>query len=314
VRFLLLSLALATLSGPALSQEKIAPPFRLSTEGRLLYANDDDWDWASPLQSKEPCGLKVYGQMPWSALDWMEHGLTEVRGMLVGSPPLLGNYSTMGDLNRLRGAGPKKAYEQVEHRNNILCDLLKGKNPPNVIIFMQDCGPAAPPISAADMEAAWQFVRGGGRLVVLDDWACYHALMNPFLDKKRLTPIRVEPINPKRVKEIETRVQLLGDENFKVREKAFQELVKMGPPILPILAKIRPGTLEAERRLERIQEMLRPPNPILAGGNWMKAAREVMQEIHEKVEVKAIVRDGPMIPGAAICVRMPVLALEKKVE
>src|SRR5262245_1347002 len=78
----------------------------LSKEGRLLYANDDDWDWATPQGGKEFARLSVYGRMPWSALDWMEEGLPEVRGMLVGVPPLIGDYLTMADLNRIRGAGP----------------------------------------------------------------------------------------------------------------------------------------------------------------------------------------------------------------
>src|SRR5207249_2073676 len=115
-------------------------PPRLSAEGRFLYADDDDWDWASPLGAVKPCKLSVYGVMPWSALDWMEEGLDEVRGVFVGTPPAIGEYLTMGDLNRVRNAGPKRSYEQLAHTETVLRDLLKDSRPPNLIIMMQDNG------------------------------------------------------------------------------------------------------------------------------------------------------------------------------
>lgn len=300
---LLASIVLANVSH---AQEKPRPdPIRFSKEGRVLYANDDDWDWASPLNSREPCGLAVYGKMPWSALDWMEEGLGQVRGVLVGVPPLIGNYLTMADLNRVRPSGPKRSYEQLEHRANILRDLLRDRVPPNVIILMQDSGPARPPITDADAEAAWDFVKKGGRLIILDDWGCYHALMAPFLDKKRLAPRKPEePLDAKLVAAVEERVKLLGSEDFKTREKAFNELVKMGPRIVPILEKARAPNLEAERRVQRLDQMLRPPPVVIAADEWLKHALATAREIHKHAEVRTITRDGPMTPGVALLIRM----------
>lgn len=295
-------LLFALLPTPLHAQEKEA---RISPEGRLLYANDDDWDWASSMGGKEPCGLAIYGEMSWSALDWLEEGLPEVRGMLIGEPPNIGKYLTMADLNRVRRAGPKRGYDQRAHQNNLLRDLLSGNDAPNVVILMQDSGPVRPPFSREDVEAVWSFVKRGGRLLILDDWQCYHEPMAPFLDAKRVKPRKVGPRDPMLVKAVEARVRLLGDESFKVRDRAFQELVKLGPDILPILDTVRPETLEATRRLERIQEILRPPLTILAGGDWMIAASKVLQELHPHCEIKAITRDGPKLPGAAVCIRMP---------
>src|SRR4051812_716488 len=110
---------------PVSAQGQEKEPARLSAEGRFLYADDDDWDWVSPLGTKTPSRLSEYGAMPWSALDWMEEGLDEVRGVVIGTLPEIGKYLTMGDLNRLRNAGPKRSYEQLAHTENVLRDLLK---------------------------------------------------------------------------------------------------------------------------------------------------------------------------------------------
>lgn len=294
---------------PALASAQDKPA-RLSVEGRLIYANDDDWDWASPANAKPPCKLAVYGKMTWSALDWMEEGLTEVRGVLIGDPPLIGDYLTMADLNKVRGAGKDRGYDQLEHRNNILHDVVRDKKPPNVIILMQDRGPASPAISERDQEAALEFVKRGGRLLILDDWQCYRTLMARFVDEKRFGPKKPPmPEDPKRRKEVEARAKLLGSEDFKTRETAFQELVKMGAAIIPHLEKHKAANLEEERRVERLIALLRPPpTPFL--GDWFAHTVRLAVEFHPLTEVKGIVRDGPMLPGSALCIRMPVV--EKK--
>ncbi|MFO0968068.1 MAG: hypothetical protein U0793_21135 [Gemmataceae bacterium] len=298
-------LLVAAVATPALHAQP-KKPVPLSKEGRLLYANDDDWDWASPKNAKELSRLSVYGKMPWSALDWMEEGLDEVRGLLVGVPPLIGNYLTMADLNRIRGAGPKRGYDNVEHKANVLRDLLRDPKPPNLIIMMQDSGPARPPITADDVEAAWQFVERGGRLILLDDWSCYQSLMTPFLDKRRVAPKAAAPaLDEKALAAIATKVKLLGSEDFRTRETAFQDLLKMGPPIVPILRKLSAPNLEAERRLKRIEEILDPAPKAIAGGDWMVEVTKTVLAIHRHAEVRTITRDGPMTPGAAILIRMP---------
>jgi hypothetical protein len=174
-------------------------PARLSPEGRFLYADDDDWDWASPINTNQPCGLSAYGRMPWSALDWMEADLDEVRGVLIGTPPALGDYLTMADLNRVRNAGPKRSYEQLAHTPTVLRDLLKDRRPPNLIIMMQDCGPVDLPISQPELEAALEFVRRGGRLIILDDWTCYRRFVEPYVDFRRY--MKAPPAQPARADE-----------------------------------------------------------------------------------------------------------------
>src|SRR5262245_24565740 len=236
---------------------------RFSAEGRFLYADDDDWDWASPGNAAKPCGLAVYGRMPWSALDWMEEGLTEVRGVLIGTPPALGDYLTMAALNKVRSAGPKRGYDQIAHTPDILANLLKDKKPPNLIIIMQDIGDRQPPVTGRDVEAALELVRRGGRLIILDDWRYYRALAAPFADKKRFAKEAVAPIDPKLGQEVEQKVRMLGADDFRTREKAQAELIKMGKSILPFLERIQPKSAEAERRLQVILRVLRPVVPQL---------------------------------------------------
>ncbi len=184
----------AFLAAPALGQDNAAP--RLSPEGRFLYADDDDWDWAAPINTNQKCGLSVYGRMPWSALDWMEVDLDEVRGVLIGTPPLIGSYLTMADLNRVRNAGPKRSYKQLRHTATVLRDLLRDKQPPNLIIMMQDSGPVGLPISPPEVEAALEFVRRGGRLLILDDWTCYRKFVEPYVDFRRY--MQAPPAQPAR--------------------------------------------------------------------------------------------------------------------
>jgi hypothetical protein len=51
--------------------------------------------------------------------------------------------------------------------------------------MMQDVGPPQLPISAPEVEAAVEFVRRGGRLIILDDWMCYRNFVGPYTDFRR---------------------------------------------------------------------------------------------------------------------------------
>src|SRR5262245_16532929 len=191
----------------------------LSPEGRLIYANDDDWDWATPERANKPSGLATYGRMAWSALDWMEDGLDKVDAMLVGTPPELGNYLTMADLNKLRGNGGKRGYERIDHKENTLAKLLRDQKPHHVVILKQDCGPPNVPISQDDITAAVEYVRRGGRLIILDDWKCYRRLVEPFGDAKNFAapkPAKPPPVDPGLHKRVLDQVTLLDDKVFRV--------------------------------------------------------------------------------------------------
>ena len=280
-----------------------ASPARLSAEGRFLYADDDDWDWASPAGCKGPCRLSVYGRMPWSALDWMEEGLPEVRGVLIGTPPAAGNYLTMADLNRIRNAGPKRSYEQLAHTPHILANLLRDKRPPNLIILMQDIGPAQPPVTRAEAEAALAFVRRGGRLIVLDDWRCYRLLVEPFLERQRF-PLTPPAAGPRLRRQVEETVRLLGSDSFRTREKARADLLDMGDRIVPFLETIKPTSLEERRRLDGILRVLRPPLPDGKDDAWLAEAARAAREVHPTCRLKQISRDAQQRPGLAICIRL----------
>jgi hypothetical protein len=298
-------MVIASVARPAVAQERY--PSRLSGEGRFLYADDDDWDWATPLGANQPCRLSVYGRMPWSALDWMEEGLTEVRGVLVGTPPASGNYLTMADLNRIRGAGPKRSYEQIQHKANILADLLKDKRPPNLIIMMQDLGPPKIDITGKDNAAALEFVRRGGRLIILDDWKCYRTLVGQFLDKKHFAPVK-PPAKPEPAvrKVVDEKVRLLDSPKFVTREKTQAELIKMGRQIVPILEAFKPVSLEQQCRIDKIIRVLRPLVPALAGNDpWLAEAVETARSLHSTCEVRTISRNGPQEPGTALLLRLP---------
>ena len=146
-------------------------------EGRFLYAADDDWDWVSPIGGDERARLSRYGVMPWSALDWAEEGLGEVRGVLLGSSPNIGKYLTIEDLNRLRG--PKAKYVESPQAEEKLADLLSGFKP-NIIVLMQDTGKQGR-FSDEDVRLLRDFVLKGGRLLALDDWTHYYPVYDEIL-------------------------------------------------------------------------------------------------------------------------------------
>ena len=69
-------LSMLLLATPPRAQAGVRPPecqpaAARASEGRLLYANDDDWDWVSPksIEADRRSKLSNYGLMEWSALD-----------------------------------------------------------------------------------------------------------------------------------------------------------------------------------------------------------------------------------------------------
>jgi hypothetical protein len=310
-QFLTASILLMTTT-PLLAQ----PAAPLSTEGRFLYANDDDWDWASPLGSNIPSRLAdTYGKMPWSALDWMEQGLPEVRGMLVGIPPVLGNYLTMADLNKQRGAGPKVAYDHLPHKHNTLSDLLHDKKPPNVVILMQDNGLAGPPpISNQDVTACFEFVARGGRLLVLDDWQYYRVLVSPFLDAKKFPPMKSPPASAQDKKKALEQIKLLDHEQFVVREKAGLELTKLGGKIVSVLEEFKGATPEQQLRINKLIQQLKPvqlPLTPVDGDKWMLDTARTASHLHKLCDLKLISRNANKEAGSALCLRLPAMQAGK---
>jgi len=147
----------------------VAAPTVAAAEGRLVYANDDDWDWASPLGAETRTHLDMYGVMKWSALDWVESGLEDVRGLLVGTPPY-DEELTLAELEAARGSH----WSRVDARAGAIARAINGRSPPNVILMMRNLSTdPIPAFSARDLAALARFVARGGRVIVLDDWGVY---------------------------------------------------------------------------------------------------------------------------------------------
>ena len=258
-RFLPLAPLLTTMATAALAA---AEP------GRLLYTVDDDWDWASPLGAEEPSDLSRYGAMPWSALDWAEEGLAEVRGVMIGSPPDDEGYMTGPKLSALRGA--KANYSKQIYKADSIAPLLGEAEPPNLIILVQDKGRAGKP-SPDDVDALVGFVKDGGRLVVLDDWRHCDALMESLLAEVLESadePHGAKPHPPEDVAaqlpdaelvaKVERLLAKLSDDNFLVREAAAAELIKLGEAILPLIAAPEGVEAEVRARLAQIRAEIDP--------------------------------------------------------
>jgi hypothetical protein len=226
-----------------------------------------------------------------------------VRGVLVGTPPEVGKYLTMGDLNRVRGAGPKRSYEHLQHRPGILAGLLRDKRPPNVIILMHDTfSGGRPPITPEEVEAAQEFVRRGGRLLALDDWKYYGALVEPCAKAKPLPPPPAP--DPKLAERIRQQARLLGADDFRTREKATAELLRLGPQVVPILERLHPTTQEEQSRIQKLLRALRPPAAKAVDEDWLAGLAERVRAAHPGSELKRISRNAQHQPGWALCVHI----------
>lgn len=251
--------------------------------GRLLYAADDDWDWASPEGAGERSGLSRYGKMSWSGLDWLEEGLDEVRGVLFGSaPPSLADLELKG-LSELRGEHAH--YEVHPPKDGAIAELLQREQPPNLIILMQNKGADVVDLAAEDATSLVRFVEAGGRLLVLDDWQRYVALFNTAIESAlKHSPRAVEDpaaekvaeLDPDRVKAL---VAQLAADDFAVRAVAKAELIEMGPGIFKLIDMKKERALDQQAHLTQIRAALFPKKPAPVPPQDTNNYRDYVREI-----------------------------------
>lgn len=253
--------------------------------GRFLYAADDDWDWASPLAAKNKCKLVRYGKMQWSALDWAEEGLDQVRGVLIGIPPNAKKTMTLDELSKLRGR--HCSYRHLKQGPGVFERALNAAERPNVIILMQnDSRGVKLGLDKAGIDHLVEFVKRGGRVVVLDDWHRYEQVLHSVVATARKLPAgppiaevpkavrppaagepkrETKPIpKPEAAQELaelnETLKELvpkLGHQKFKVRDAASTDLAALGPEILDLLDDFKFDDPEISTRLAKIRKALR---------------------------------------------------------
>lgn len=269
--------------------------------GRFLFAGDDDWDWASPLGAGNPSKLVRYGAMAWSALDWAEEGLAEVRGVLVGVPPNPMKTMSMPDLSKLRGG--HATYQHHPQAPGVITRLLRAEHPPNVIILMQNSSRVAADPDAISVKELVTFVKGGGRLVVLDEWGRYKSVLNAVVETSLTLPpgeaipetpaakrpdpqpkdkdehnlegnnqggdppeAQKEKTRETREKELKTSlsklIPKLGDQSFKVRDATSSEIREMGPEVLTFLEEFQGDDPEISSRIAQLRKQLAPKNTL----------------------------------------------------
>jgi WD40 repeat protein len=116
-------------------------------------------------------------------------------------------------------------------------------------------GPAAKAPRVSDLEKWWQALMDS-------DAGTAFAAMRDFAAAPKETvawlKVHVKPSEPLDVKRTQELVQQLDHEQFKVRDKAMNELVKLGEPLVPVLDKVLAGnpSPEIRRRLEELRAKL----------------------------------------------------------
>jgi|GEM_PF-4873488 len=284
---------------------KHQPEAEPAPEGRLLYANDDDWDWASPksIAAEKRSGLSRYGAMEWSALDMMEEDLPIVQGMVVGTLP--SDNLSLEQLNELRAKGNVKPYREVPFEAGIFPGLLR-EDAPNIIILMQH-KPSSHRLNEDDIAALARYVRRGGRLLILDDWGIYKKALDQIIKKPR-PKTAAEKIDPMKLERALGLVALLGHDRFMVRSKATRDLITMGKKILPVLHDYEADDPEIALRIRSVIMTLDPPGP-----RFLRTmSDESMKDLHTSLEISSrdveilpIKRNAQGKPGSALVVRFP---------
>ena len=279
--------------------------------GRFLYANDDDWDWASPLGAAKLSKLSYYGKMKWSALDWIEQDLSGVDAVLVGAAPAIGRYMTIDDLNELRQQGANdrnlqdSRYRQVEHVPGMFEKLLAGKTRPNLVILMKDNG-NVPGFTDKDLDVLYQYVHTGGRLIVLDDWNGYRKVLERFQNIDGAgKPVSVKNALEDRVVEL---VKQLSEEKFDRRAEAEAQLMTLGRSILPILEKLKTPDLEAQVRVDKVRASLESiPASSWSGANrYVEQLAEAFRVAFADAQLRTFTRNAQKGPGRALMFTVPV--------
>jgi hypothetical protein len=299
------------------SVDKAAPSKPDPRRGRFFYANDDDWDWASPLGAAKLSKLSYYGKMKWSALDWIEQGLPRVDAVLVGAAPAIGSYLTIDALNELRqqdrgsDAGPNAAapaqdsrYHQLKHVPGMFGKLLSGKTRPNLIILMKDNG-NVPDFTDKDLDALYQYVQTGGRLIVLDDWSGYRKVLERFQKVDR-TGKEVSVKNTLRDRVVRL-VEQLSDQKFDRRSEAEARLMTMGRSILPILEKLKTADLEAQVRVDKVRARLEtmPASSWLSANLYVEQLSKAFMSEYADAQIRTFTRNAQKGPGKALMFTVP---------
>ncbi|NIP96817.1 MAG: hypothetical protein GWO24_26620 [Akkermansiaceae bacterium] len=291
--------ALAVLGSQGIAEEPGNPA------GRFLFAGDDDWDWASPLGAEQPSKLVRYGAMGWSALDWAETDLKEVRGVLFGSPPNAKKTLSMKELSELRGE--HATYRHQRPGADALRALLEADAPPNVIILMQNTGKEAPP-KGDEIALLTEWVKSGGRLVVLDDWKKYGGVLDAFLEEAlklpsgppieeppepepaptEEAPSEADPAGPDLEKRFAELLPRLGNERYRIREEASKAMKALGPKITKLIDQTETDDPEIATRLTEIRKKIGPKPAAKAKVNAQRAAqRKAKYEFNVNLVKKA---------------------------
>jgi hypothetical protein len=261
-----------------------AEPARLrhSPEGRFLYTGDDDWDWASPRGIKEPCALSKHGPMPWSALDWAEEGLQEVRGVLVGLPPMVGNDLTLETLATMRGQ--HTSYSHQVQEEGVITTILAADPAPNLILLTQlskDGGK----LGDEDIRKLADFVESGGRLLVLDDSVRYGEVMDAIigvalaLAEGEVAPPEGDRLDPQFVERVAAVVEKLGSPDFRTREDASAELFELGELAVELAAKMPSEDPEITARITQLQKKLKPKGGVIRNEYRKKKQHDTAERV-----------------------------------
>ncbi|MFO0967648.1 MAG: WD40 repeat domain-containing protein [Gemmataceae bacterium] len=158
--------------------------------------------------------------------------------------------------------------------------------------------PSAKAARAEDLDAWWQTLAGAEGEKAAAGMAGLVAA-----PKEAVTWIKdhVKPVAPLDVKQINEWIAQLGDEQFRIRAKANEELLKVGEPLLPLIEKALAdkATPEAARRLTELRAKIAAA-PMQ--GERLRAYRaiEVLEQIATPEARRALQALADGAPGALV--------------
>jgi WD40 repeat protein len=158
--------------------------------------------------------------------------------------------------------------------------------------------PVATALQPAELDACWQ------GLLQTDASNAYTAMLDLIADPKNAVELiraRLKPVVAVEPKRIEELVHQLGDEQYKVRDKATAELLKIGDQIVPVIDRALQASMPLENKL-RLEELRAKLTGMLLQGQRLQAYRaaEVLEQIGTREARQLLETLASGAPGALL--------------
>jgi hypothetical protein len=176
-------------------------------------------------------------------------------------------------------------------------------------------------LSDNDVRRLVNFVKDGGRLLVLDDSARYSPVLDGVIEvalglaKAGIEAPDAEPIDAAFVERVTDLVKALGSLNFRTREDATAELLKLGMRGLELAEKMPSDDPEIAARIALVRRKLNPAGGVItneyrrkkqgATAKRVAAAAAMLKDAGFPYRIDTVYADSEGAPLPTLIVALP---------